>query len=379
MAKRPHTACRQPRRHRPRLWPPRLRGPHQANRSRRGPGAAWLCASNSEKGTRSRTGRARTHTARRNTTRRTITPVWRGRPTMEGKTARGASSPAKPAARIESIAGARTGTGNAVSDAAKATARRGTARREKGSKKSSTLRGATSPSRAARGARPTQRASWSRARHTRAHGSAPTSHGGPRRGGGSCRRERKGARSRCARACAGAPSCSSFPPPPRRARNIRALQGGEGWGRGGGRRAPPPPPPPRVRRATHPSPCLSRCRTRAPTPRHRPPWWRARVAVACVPCRAVRAEWGPTAVRARFRAPARDRSAPGELCAKSPHPRREAHAPRWKTHRIRKRRNPPRALHRRPLAHPDGGFGLASFRLVFKKKKKAGEASIDAL
>ena len=75
-----------------------------------------------------------------------------------------------------------------------------------------------------------------------------------------------------------------------------------GGGRGGGRRAPPPPPPPRVRRATHPSPCLSRCRTRAPTPRHRPPWWRALVAVACVPCRAVRAEWGPAAVRARFRA-----------------------------------------------------------------------------
>ncbi len=30
----------------------------------------------------------------------TITPVWRGRPTMEGNTARGASSPAKPAFTI---------------------------------------------------------------------------------------------------------------------------------------------------------------------------------------------------------------------------------------------------------------------------------------
>eukprot|EP00958_Prasinococcus_capsulatus_P023651 scaffold3581_cov417-Prasinococcus_capsulatus_cf.AAC.12 len=27
----------------------------------------------------------------------TITPLWRGRPTIEGKTARGASSPANPA------------------------------------------------------------------------------------------------------------------------------------------------------------------------------------------------------------------------------------------------------------------------------------------
>ena len=30
----------------------------------------------------------------------TITPWWRGRPTIEGKTARGASSPAKPALHI---------------------------------------------------------------------------------------------------------------------------------------------------------------------------------------------------------------------------------------------------------------------------------------
>lgn len=162
-----------------------------------------------------------------------------------------------------------------------------------------------------------------------------------------------------------------------------------GGGRGGGRRAPPPPPPPRVRRATHPSPCLSRCRTRAPTPRHRPPWWRPRVAVACVPCRAVRAEWGPAAVRARFRARPRPIGNAGEQLrksprAKSPRPRREANARRWKTHRIRKRRNPPRALDRRRLARAARARHRRRFRFGFvparvKKKKKAGEASIDAL
>ena len=324
MAKRPRTACRQPRQHRPRLWPPRLRGPHQANRSRRGPGAAWLCASNSKKGARSRTGRARTHTARRNTTRRTITPVWRGRPTMEGKTARGASSPAKPAARIESIAGARTGTENAVSNAARATARRGTAPREKGNKKSSTLRGATSPSRAARGARPTQRASWSRARHTRAHGSAPTSHGGPRRGGGSCRWERKGARSRCARACAGAPSCSAFSPPPRRARNIRALQGGEGWGsrRGSPRASSSPSAARQARDApfTMPEPLSHTSADTSPSPSMVARAGRGRV--RAVPCGARRV--GP---RGGARAlPRRDRSAPRGNCCGNP-PARNPPAP----------------------------------------------------